>query len=405
MKILIADDSPVAARMLEILVESSGHESCLVRDGEQAWKIASAPNPPRIMFLDWVMPHIDGLELCRKIRKLQLPYYIYIVIISSRGKHGDIRLGYEAGADDFITKPFLKQEIFARIQAAERVVQALSSVSFPQALLEARNHRGGDIVVRSGSIVGRILVHRGKIAWAHISNEPGSLYAVLASDVEPILEKESIDEVLSECSISGRNFAEVIVDWGLLDAETLHHRIRSWIRARITAMGKLDSPMILYIPEKRSYGDGLLFDISEVVPPHLLFQTRSLLINLKADTDSVVPLNEFQQQKIRDNLNQAFAIEGALSVGILDNDSGEQIGSRGDVGDHETAWHTLKLVALTSSTDPVEDVIINTHHHVHILRTYSLAPLRFLFMTADRTRVRLGMLRLALADCTENLNE
>jgi len=248
------------------------------------------------------------------------------------------------------------------------------------------------------------MVHRGKIAWAHISNEPGSLYAVLASGTEPVLEKESVEEVLNECSISGRNFAEVIIDWGLLDPDALRQRIRSWIRSRITTMGNLDSPAILYIPEKRSYGDGLLFDIAEVVPPDLLFPTPSMLIDLGADTDSVVPIDELQLQEMHNNLNRAHAIEGSLSVGILDNDSGELLGSRGGVGDHETAWHTLKLVALAGSADPVEDVIINTQHHVHILRTYSRSPLRFLFMTADRARVRLGMLRLALADCTERLD-
>jgi len=401
MKILIADDSPISTRMMEFLVESTGHECCIVHDGESAWELISTGEAPRIMFLHWVMPGIDGLDLCRKIRDLKLPYYVYIVIISSRQRPGDLRLGYQAGADDFVTKPFRRQDILSRIRAAERVVQALSPAgSFQDALHEACDDgAGGDIIVRSGRVVGRIMIHHGRVAWAHISNETSSLHAVLDSGEAPVLDKEVIREVLQECTVTGRNFAEVIVDWSLMDADTLRERVRRWLRDRIIAIGELPTPTLVFTPEERSYGDGLLFDIAEVFPPHLLLPARVQDARKESLAGPLVVLGQESIESMQDTLDRVLAIDGALSVAIFDSDTGETLMSRGELGDHEIGWHNLKLAASVEAADPVEDIIINTHHHVHILRVYSTPPLRFISVTASRPDVRLGMLRLALADC------
>jgi len=411
MRVLIADDDPLFAKVLESLATRAGHECTVVGDGDCAWEIVSGQDPPRIVFLDWMMPGIDGLELCRRIRELERSNYIYIVIVSARTKQRDITLGYQAGADDFITKPFQVQEMLSRLRVAERVVHLLSpGVTLKQALEEACQGNGGDIIVRSGPVVGRIMTFHGEVAWAHVSNEPGSLYAMLES-VQSVT-KEDVHAVLEECSATGQNFAPVLVDWGLIGADALRERMRTWIRDKIASIGRLTAPTIIFSPEKRTYSDGFLFDIAEVIAPEFLAVGSALGGEAVAEdaklesprelaaVTSVVDLSSEDKARCDAILDCAIAIHGAVSVTLFDGRTGGALGTRGADMNLDFAWQNLKLVAAADTWDAVEDVIITTKHHLHILRQYSIEPARFIFLTTDRADVRLGMIRLSLADCT-----
>ena len=403
MRVLIADDDPLFAKVLESLATRAGHECMVVGDGDRAWEIISGQDPPRIVFLDWMMPGIDGLELCRRIRDLEHSDYIYIVIVSARTKQRDITLGYQAGADDFITKPFQVQEMLSRLRVAERVVHLLSpGVTLNQALEEACQGNGGDIIVRSGTVVGRIMTFHGEVAWAHVSNERGSLYAMLES--VPSITKDDVRAVLEECSATGQNFAPVLVDWGLLDADALREHMRRWIRDKIASIGRLPAPTIIFSPEKRSYSDGFLFDIAEVIPPDFLAVGGAavddrVLGSPELAQAQVVELSPEDRAQSDAILDCAIAIHGAVSVSLFDGRTGGSLGTRGADMDLDFAWQNLKLVAAADNWDAVEDVIITTKHHLHILRQYSVEPARFVFLTTERANVRLGMIRLRLADC------
>lgn len=123
MRILIADDDPVSRRLLQITLVNWHHEASVVNDGYEAWQTLQSETAPLLVILDWMMPGLDGLELCRRVRQTPTLPSIYMILLTSRGKREDIIEGLYAGADDYITKPFDVHELRARVQVGVRVLQ------------------------------------------------------------------------------------------------------------------------------------------------------------------------------------------------------------------------------------------------------------------------------------------
>jgi len=122
MKVLIAEDENISRRRLEKALEDMNYEVISCRDGLEAWKAIEPEDAPHLLILDWVMPGMDGIELCRKARKQAKEIYTYILLLTSKGEEDDIIKGMEAGADDYITKPFNKHELEVRLKAGRRIV-------------------------------------------------------------------------------------------------------------------------------------------------------------------------------------------------------------------------------------------------------------------------------------------
>ncbi len=123
MKILIADDENVTRRRLEKIVTGMGFEVISCEDGLDAWKIIQSEDAPSFLILDWLMPGMDGLEICRKVREQNREPYTFILLLTSKGEQDDFVNGMEAGADDYVTKPFNLSELKARLKAGERIVE------------------------------------------------------------------------------------------------------------------------------------------------------------------------------------------------------------------------------------------------------------------------------------------
>jgi len=121
MKILIADDEFVSRKKMERLIQSLGHETFVAIDGKEAWEIWKN-NGIRIVITDWAMPEMNGLELCTKIRDAEGSQYTYILMVTAKEEIQDVVTGIKAGADDFITKPFAKEELSVRLMAGERIL-------------------------------------------------------------------------------------------------------------------------------------------------------------------------------------------------------------------------------------------------------------------------------------------
>ncbi|HEX3447901.1 MAG TPA: EAL domain-containing protein [Isosphaeraceae bacterium] len=121
MKILIAEDQPPAALFLRRMLETMGHEVVVAPDGEAAWQIVRDGNAP-ILISDWMMPRLDGLDLCRRIRAAGGDRYTYVILLTSRDRREDRLEGLRAGADDFLTKPPYPDEIALRVEIAERIL-------------------------------------------------------------------------------------------------------------------------------------------------------------------------------------------------------------------------------------------------------------------------------------------
>jgi DNA-binding response OmpR family regulator len=129
MRILIAEDEPVSRRLLQQTLGRWGYEVALAADGTEAWTCLSGASPPQLAIVDWVMPGVDGLELCRRIRSLDRRVPVYLILLTSRSAREDVVAGLEAGADDYVVKPFHEAELRARLQVGARVVQLQGSLA------------------------------------------------------------------------------------------------------------------------------------------------------------------------------------------------------------------------------------------------------------------------------------
>jgi diguanylate cyclase (GGDEF)-like protein len=121
-KIMIAEDDPISRKMLSRLIgEFWKGELLIAKDGQEAWEIQQA-EVPSLVIIDWMMPKMDGLEVCRMIRQASFDQYIYIILLTAKDDQSDVIEGLEAGADDYIRKPFNPLELQLRIKAALRVI-------------------------------------------------------------------------------------------------------------------------------------------------------------------------------------------------------------------------------------------------------------------------------------------
>lgn len=131
MKILIAEDNPISQKMLEKTLLDWKYTVHKASDGDKAWQ-QMQKHKVRIVILDWMMPELNGIELCKKIRNSQNDRYTYIILLSSRDDSADVIKGLMAGADDYITKPFNPQELKARLQNGRRIIQLESQLLLTQ---------------------------------------------------------------------------------------------------------------------------------------------------------------------------------------------------------------------------------------------------------------------------------
>jgi two-component system cell cycle response regulator len=122
MKILIADDQQILASLLQDQVRAWGYDAQVVPDGFAALQVLRAPDAPRLALLDWVMPGLDGIEVCRRLRRDADRQYTYLVLATGYGGRQEMLDGLEAGADDFLSKPIDPAELKARLGAGRRIV-------------------------------------------------------------------------------------------------------------------------------------------------------------------------------------------------------------------------------------------------------------------------------------------
>ncbi|MET0792897.1 MAG: response regulator, partial [Polyangiaceae bacterium] len=122
MRVLIAEDDFASRILLESILEKWGYEVVVANDGAAAWRILDADNAPSIAVLDWMMPELSGVELCERVRKRDQELAPYIVMLTARGEKSDVSIGLDAGADDYLVKPFDFTELGARMRVAKRAV-------------------------------------------------------------------------------------------------------------------------------------------------------------------------------------------------------------------------------------------------------------------------------------------
>lgn len=129
MRILVADDDRITQRMLQSMLTSWGYDVTVCVNGVEAWEALQEENPPSLVLLDWMMPDMDGVQVCQNVRTLPLPSPMYIILLTAKGRSEDIVTGLDAGADDYIIKPFHPEELRARTHVGCRVLDLQHSLA------------------------------------------------------------------------------------------------------------------------------------------------------------------------------------------------------------------------------------------------------------------------------------
>jgi DNA-binding response OmpR family regulator len=137
MKVLIAENDPVSRRVHEATLLKCGFEVTIAHDGLQAWEMLQSSYAPRLLLLDRTLPGLDGIELCRRARRFLSNLPPYIILLTTRGRREELVQGVESGADDCLGKPFDPEELRARAQAGERIVELQRVLGSRQLELES----------------------------------------------------------------------------------------------------------------------------------------------------------------------------------------------------------------------------------------------------------------------------
>lgn len=136
MKILIAEDDAVSRRILEAYLRKWGHDVVVTKDGVEAWNQFQRDDAPRLAVLDWMMPEMDGVQVCQKIRAREHAPFTYVLLLTAKGETDDIVTALDSGADDYLTKPYNAMELRSRIGAGERIVRLHEQLETANAALK-----------------------------------------------------------------------------------------------------------------------------------------------------------------------------------------------------------------------------------------------------------------------------
>jgi DNA-binding response OmpR family regulator len=123
MRILVADDNLVFQAVLQSMLTQWGYDVVVASNGEEAWRRLQHAEGPRLAILDWVMPGLDGLEVCRRVRASNRLPYAYVLILTAKTGSEDLVTAMDAGADDYVTKPFKSAELRARLRVGCRILE------------------------------------------------------------------------------------------------------------------------------------------------------------------------------------------------------------------------------------------------------------------------------------------
>jgi diguanylate cyclase (GGDEF)-like protein len=154
MKVLAAEDNPVFQSMLSNMLTKWGYQPVIAHDGNEAWEALQQPDGPQLAILDWMMPGLNGVDICRGVRAAGREPYVYILLLTARTDSQDLVEGMEAGADDYVTKPFQAHELRVRLRAGRRILELQQQLlAARETLREQATHDGLTGLLNRNSIL------------------------------------------------------------------------------------------------------------------------------------------------------------------------------------------------------------------------------------------------------------
>jgi two-component system cell cycle response regulator len=176
MKVLVAEDNPVFQTMLRTMLTKWGYEVTIVRNGVDAWQALQVEDCPRLAILDWMMPGMDGVEVCRRVRTAGREPYTYLLLLTARTDSQDLVEGMDAGADDYLTKPFNANELRVRLRAGRRILDLQEELlRAREALRDQATHDNLTGLLNRGSVLESL---RNEISRARRESQPVALLIV-----------------------------------------------------------------------------------------------------------------------------------------------------------------------------------------------------------------------------------
>jgi len=157
MQILVAEDSPVYRQVLSSHLQEWGFPVTIAKDGSEAWTLLQRADCPRLILLDWVLPEIDGVELCRRIRRASEHSYSYVILLTGKGAKKDLLEAMQAGADDYLVKPFDQLELKARLLVGKRILEMHQElVVAKESMRHAATHDSLTGITNRGEVLGSL---------------------------------------------------------------------------------------------------------------------------------------------------------------------------------------------------------------------------------------------------------
>lgn len=183
MKILVAEDDPVSRRLLEVTLRKWGYEVVTCADGQAAWEALKAPDAPQLVILDWMMPRLDGLQVCKNVRnpdERPAEPYVYIILLTAKSQKTDMVTGLEAGADDYLTKPFDAQELRMRLRAGRRILDLLDELVQAREIMREQARKDSLTQLCTRATVLELLKHELDRSQRHSLDSDAPVSVVLA---------------------------------------------------------------------------------------------------------------------------------------------------------------------------------------------------------------------------------
>jgi diguanylate cyclase (GGDEF)-like protein len=176
---IIAEDSATSRVMLQRKLAKLGFNPQIASDGPSAWELLQAQDVPTIAILDWVMPGIEGIEICRRIRQLSRQHYIYTMLLTSKSEKREIIEGLQAGADDYMIKPLDGEELQARLMVAQRLIRFQEELF--AAREELRNKASHDYLTQLLNRAGIMEVLEQELSR---SRRTGETFSIILADID-----------------------------------------------------------------------------------------------------------------------------------------------------------------------------------------------------------------------------
>jgi CheY-like chemotaxis protein len=414
LRVLLADHDPEMRAFLRKLLVRFGFTVTEARDGNEAIALARAGDAPRVLILDWKMPGPDGIAVCRLLRQEESIPRRYILLCSARSSRKEIATALEAGADDFIGKPVAPEVLYARMRIAQRmVVQGQTSADLiGDAFREACAMRGGELIVRSGDVIGRVYFHRGSIVWAHVSGESSTLLSLLQAQGR--ISAMDAEAVVLECRRTGRSFDEVLTDWQLVDHASLRESARRWVSAKVISVLVLEYSAVMFVPQERAYRGDLLFSVEELLPEEQVRRIRGAA----AQRPSLPPAGygsgswpfAFADPGAEDalalaaQLRAGIDIDGAMAVALLDRARGVCLAQAGGPVNEDLVWAQIHAINAYAAHETVEDLMVRTNKGDHLICTVPRRPELFLYLLVNQERTAVARARLSLRTLADSIS-